>query len=1072
MEINKKIEELLENYNLVVLKGFKLKEQSCDVKQLINKDQRMNYFFHNIFSGKKKVLYFEEYLLLKDLLKGSSNNKIAILNNNIYINYYPLIANLDSQITKALLGNRQHDEDIDDEEFEIDDLEVRKYTDVYSELIKLSGKYYCIYNVGLDNYIDGVETIEEEYIDFYTPENLSLKENTNSNIDKVVITDEIEYISFLDQLDSQTPILCVEVAWSPERIKKRLQILNSVYNIQIEIFGGKEDSLPEIKEVHDILKKYWGYDSFKKLKVYNAEKLENKITEVNEVSQEQIIKTIIYESENAYKSQGRDVFVTAPTGAGKSVIFQIPAIYLTEKYDRVVVVISPLIGLMRDQITNLTQKGYNYARTLNSDISLTEKNNILEEIRTGACRILYVSPETLIGNSMLDGILQNDKKLGLLVVDEAHIVTTWGKQFRPDYWYLGDYITKIRKKYQKQDGNSFIIATFTATATYAGEENMFEETKSSLNMINPHKYFGFIRRDNISFDIQQVGAKTDRREYEKDKFDLLIKHIKRSLFLGKKCLIYFPTIVLIERFKNHLCLNRYDKYVVTYHGQLKSIEKKTNEQLFKSGQVKVMIATKAFGMGIDINDIEVVIHFAPTGNLCDYLQEVGRAGRKPGLEGVAKYDFMKNDFKYINRFHGLSILKKYQLVEVIKKIYSIYKKERGGSPKARYVRKRNEMLVDVGVFSHIFENPFFGDEDDILNKVKTALLVIQKDFETKKGYSPFTMRPIPLFAKGYFKIDRDTRVKLEQKFTGGIFEKEKDDIYRVNLKQIWENDYSGVCSFPQFKYYVYSKNEEEIPDTGLLDMIPCLKIEVEFENHWEDKLENIIDIFETVVNDYLLKSEYLYKDKLKLAFTDRKIKSFRAEVIAETLLNNLPIYAKNINQTYQNNMYTAKTDKNGVFRYRFLNGIDKYISWLRNGVNDIRRRMSFETGTLYTDNPIKQREILQLLGIYEAMELLTFKSIGGDGGEIYIYVNETKTIEHILNNPYFYKNTLLEKVDTRHMLNVIMLDYLYSHKFSSDEIWNIIENYFLGELPQPVTEMYTKKLAEKASKNFKKKRYK
>ena len=1070
MEINKKIEELLEDYNLVVLKGFELKEQSCNVDQLINKDQRMNYFFHNIFSGKKKVLYFEEYLLLKDLLKGTSSNKIAILSNNIYINYYPMVAKVDSLILKALLDNKQQDEDTDDEEFEVDDIEVRKYTDVYSEIIELNGKYYCIYNVGMDGYADGIETIEEEYINFYSTSSIPLKENKSPKGEKIVITEEIEYLNFLDQLDRPISTLCVEVAWNTGKIEERLQILNSLYKVKIEIFGGKEDSLPEIKEVYDILKKYWGYDSFKKIKIYNAEKIENKVIEVNDVSQEQIIKTIIYESENAYKNQGRDVFVTAPTGAGKSVIFQIPAIYLTEKYDRVVVVISPLIGLMRDQITNLKEKGYNYARTLNSDISLTEKKNILEEIRTGKCRILYVSPETLIGNSMLDGILQNDKKLGLLVVDEAHIVTTWGKQFRPDYWYLGDYITKIRKKYQKQDGNSFVIATFTATATYGGDENMFEETKSSLNMINPHKYFGFIRRDNISFDIQQVGAKTVKREYEKDKFDLLLKHIKTFLFREKKCLIYFPTIVLIERFKSYLCLNKYDKYVLTYHGKLSSVEKKTNEQLFKNGQVKIMLATKAFGMGIDINDIEVVVHFAPTGNLCDYLQEVGRAARKPGLEGVAKYDFMKNDFKYINRFHGLSILKKYQLVEVIKKIYSIYKKERGGLLKARYVRKRNEMLVDVGVFSHIFENPFFGDEDDILNKVKTALLVIQKDFETKKGYSPFTMRPIPVFAKGYFKIDRDTRIKLEQKFLGSVVEKEKSDIYRVNLKKIWESDYSGACSFPQFKYYVYGKKEEEISDKELLDMIPCLKIEVEFENQWEDKLENILDIFETVINDYLLKSEYLYKDKLKLAFTDRKIKSFRAEVIAETLLNNLPIYSKNINQTYQNNMYTAKTDKNGVSRYRFLNGIDKYTFWLKNGVNDIRRRMSPETGTLYTDNYIKQQEILQLLGIYEAMELLTFKSIGGDEGEIYIYVNETKTMEHIVNNPYFYKNTLLEKVDQRHILNVIMLDYLYSHKFSSDEIWNIIENYFLGELPEPVKKMYEKKSAEKDSKNYKRKK--
>jgi len=113
---------------------------------------------------------------------------------------------------------------------------------------------------------------------------------------------------------------------------------------------------------------------------------------------------------------------------------------------------------------------------------------------------------------------------------------------------------------------------------------------------------------------------------------------------------------------------------------------------------------------------------------------------------------------------------------------------------------------------------------------------------------------------------------------------------------------------------------------------------------------------------------------------------------------------------------------------------------------------------MYLDNFQKQQEIIQLLGIYEVMELLTFKSLGGLGGEIYIYVNETKTMEQVIRKPYLYRNTILEKVEKRHILNVAMLNYLYSSGFSSKEIWDIIENYFIGVLPEKVLNEYSKKI--------------
>ena len=143
------------------------------------------------------------------------------------------------------------------------------------------------------------------------------------------------------------------------------------------------------------------------------------------------------------KKDYRDVFVTASTGAGKSAMFQISAIYLAEEYNLFTIVISPLIGLMKDQVYNLELLNYKYARTINSDISPIHKQEIINDIADYKCHILYISPVSLLSRSDLEQII-GDRTLGLMVIDEAHIVTTWGKQFRPDYWYLGDHLRKIK----------------------------------------------------------------------------------------------------------------------------------------------------------------------------------------------------------------------------------------------------------------------------------------------------------------------------------------------------------------------------------------------------------------------------------------------------------------------------------------------------------------------------------------------------------------------------------------------------------------------------------------------------
>lgn len=198
------------------------------------------------------------------------------------------------------------------------------------------------------------------------------------------------------------------------------------------------------------------------------------------------------------------------------------------------IVVPPLIGLMDDQISNLEKRNYKGAKTINSDISPIVKEEILQDVADGNLHILYLSPETLLSRSFVEQLI-GDRTIGMIIIDEAHIVTTWGKQFRPDYWYLGEHIRKIRSNQIKKKGRSFVIGTFTATAIYHGMEDMYEETKDSLHMIDPITYLGYVKRDDINIVINTSRkAKGEKSEYETDKFDDIIEVIKRAKITGKK----------------------------------------------------------------------------------------------------------------------------------------------------------------------------------------------------------------------------------------------------------------------------------------------------------------------------------------------------------------------------------------------------------------------------------------------------------------------------------------------------------------------------------------------------------
>ncbi|MCD7768937.1 MAG: DEAD/DEAH box helicase, partial [Oscillospiraceae bacterium] len=772
--------------------------------------------------------------------------------------------------------------------------------------------------------------------------------------------------------------------------------------------------------------------------------------EVKNVSQESIIANLVEEVEICGNGKDfRDVFVTAPTGAGKSIMFQVPAIYLAEKYDLLTIVISPLIGLMNDQVKNLELKNYPHAKTINSDISPIIKKDITEKVSESKYHILYISPETLLSRSDVEQLIGN-RTIGMIVIDEAHIVTTWGKQFRPDYWYLGDHIRKLRKTQLQKSGRSFVIGTFTATAIYHGIEDMYTETINSLHMLNPVTYLGYVKRNDIDIVIKQPKkVKGIRTEYELDKFEQIEQVLQRAIITNKKTLIYFPTVALIDRCYEYLRNKHEVQKVAIYHGSLSKDKKQENYENFLAKEKLVMLATKAFGMGIDINDIELVVHFAPTGNVCDYVQEIGRAARREDLRGEALYYYNPRDFKHINRLHGMSTIQKYQLIKVIEKIDELYHRSIQTSKRQDFTKRRNAMLLDAENFSYIFGSPI-SDEDTNISKVKTALLLIQKDFEAKVGFSPINVRPIPMFSIGYFAIDSKTQNKLLRRYPGTVEEIESSKhICRVILERIWNKDYTSL-SYPKFKYLLYSQDYVNLDFIRLYPMTPTLSVSVTFSNEYISAFKNIWDTLKGFIGKKVISSEHTAVSEIAAALAAScNINKYKAQTICEIVIASMDSYRKKFARSTAP-IAQEKTTTDGKRKYQFNVAVHSYFRWIETGL----RKIEDETidGKLYlvNDNGKKTEEFSVILGVLEAMGVLAFEMIGGANSQLYIYVNQIQALKNILNAPSNYKNRLLEAVSERHLISVKMLTYLYESGFSNDELWDLIENYFLGVIPTEV----------------------
>ena len=317
-------------------------------------------------------------------------------------------------------------------------------------------------------------------------------------------------------------------------------------------------------------------------------------------------------------ARGEDVLCVMPTGGGKSLCYQLPSL----ARDGMTIVVSPLIALMKDQVDSLRELGI-AARLINSTLSLREQEEVMESMVRGELEMVYVAPERLRNGRFLETIEKSN--VTLLAVDEAHCVSEWGHDFRPDYSRLG----KVREQYL---GGLQTIA-LTATATPAVREDVC----ALLGLREPNVFVTGFARTNLHFGVSQ--SKSDAQKERQ-----LVNFVSKQQGAG---IIYAATRKACESVGEWLP-EQTRRPVGVYHGGMESEQRKTVQEKFMAGDLAAIVATNAFGMGIDKSDIRFVAHYNMPGTLEAYYQEAGRAGRD-GLESDCQLFFSYQD-RYIQEF--------------------------------------------------------------------------------------------------------------------------------------------------------------------------------------------------------------------------------------------------------------------------------------------------------------------------------------------------------------------------------------------------------------------------------------
>lgn len=803
---------------------------------------------------------------------------------------------------------------------------------------------------------------------------------------------------------------------------------------------GEAPRLPELKERHlpencrqgvtELLKDTYGYDHFRNLEIY-ADLFRSRETLC--ISQGQLIENVIREAEKAQKREAEpeNILLTAPTGSGKSLLFQLPAIYLGKEYNLLTIVVSPLKALIVDQVEGLQDLGYQRVAYASSDLSPEQKMEVYRAVREGEVDLFYLSPELLLSYDIKHFV--GNRRIGMVVIDEAHTVTTWGKEFRVDYWFLGRYLSALKQNL----GYTFPLFALTATAVWnpKGGNDMVFETIRSLQMEPCVLYVGTVKRKNIGFDIRQLTLE-EGETYDKGKQRVISERVENFLD-GHKTLLYYPFAGGIDMRIKTWVRSADWRLVASYYGKKDKEQKVAIVQEFKEGMKRMIVATKAFGMGVDISDIDRVYHVAPSSTFVDYIQEIGRAARDADVQGVAATDYHERDFYYMKRLHQTGNIAQDQLALILKKLMEVY----------RMKGEKEEILVSLSDFEFVVKLPRTKNkleyESELGQLIKTALLWLEDDLSQRYGRRLLEVSPQNLLTEGY--IQDKTGDAFASEFQAYLTKVEgEESVYRARLDSLWEE------RFPELGYREF---KQKLNNGTLWEgsrAVSVGKHEVLLKEDTaviRQRMDSLFKSLVTMLKTALLKTKGRFdEEELRAVFAEHGMDVPSAKRFIGSLLESRTEEGRSVSY-----ISSVKKKESNELSFTVTKGFDLLLSRYQ---KLFTQRIAGTKGERLQFYCTPFSDLNMLLNLLSMLDCLSFSVEGGGTPCVHVRFNDPGLLQQLADSNE-YHNLIL---DTNERIFEEQID-LFSSFFGTDILtddqrWDFVEEYFTGTSVEELKKKY------------------
>lgn len=796
--------------------------------------------------------------------------------------------------------------------------------------------------------------------------------------------------------------------------------------------GLKERRVPEAcrEEIGALLGEIYGYTQFRELEIYD-DLFKGK--ETTTLSQGQLIEHVVREAEKGLGESGGspdNLLLTAPTGSGKSLLFQLPAIYLGRRYGTLTLVVSPLKALIVDQVESLQDQGYGRVAYASSDLSPEQKAEVYHRVREGEVDLFYLSPELLLSYDIRHFV--GDRHIGLVVVDEAHTVTTWGKEFRVDYWFLGRYLAGLKQTL----GYTFPLFALTATAVWnpAGDNDMVFETVRSLQMEPCVLYIGTVKRSNIGFDIRQLQLQ-EGETYDKAKQRAVSARVDDYLD-GHKTLLYYPFAGGIDmRIKSWVKPADWP-LVASYYGKKDKVQKAAIVDAFKDGSKRLIVATKAFGMGVDISDIDRVYHVAPSSTFVDYVQEIGRAARDASVQGISATDFHERDFYYMNRLHQTGAIAQEQLALILQKLVEVYHMK-GRKP---------EMLVSLSDFEFVVKLPRTKNkleyETELGQFVKTALLWLEEDIQKRFGARLLEVSPQNLLVEGYV-----------QDKTGDAFAREyaayltpvagEENVYLARLDRLWEE------RFPELGYKEFKQKLNNGTLCEGARPVAVGKHEVLLKEDADTLRRRMDELFKslvTLLKTALLKTKGRFDEEaLRAVFAEHAMDVRSAKRFIGSLLESRTEEGRSVSYI------SSQKKESNELSFTVTRGFDLLLSRYQ---KLFAQRITGHKGDRLEFYCTPFSDLNMLLNLLSMLGGLSFSVAGGGTPCVHVRFNDVEALEQLAASDG-YRNLILDANERIFQEQIELFSMFFgTDRLSDDRRWDFIEDYFTGTSVEELKKRY------------------